>query len=293
MHVKCLRIAISPIFLHAKGSDVTTNATDKAFTGSIPDVYDKFLVPMIFEPYAADLSERLAAFNPKHVLETAAGTGALTRAMAGRLPQADIVASDLNQPMLDRAAMTIQRKGLTWRQADALALPFDDRSFDAVACQFGVMFFPDKVAGFREARRVLRAGKPFLFTAWDHIGTNEFVNVASDALADMFPDDPPRFMARTPHGYHDPNLIRRELGEAGFADITIEVVTARSRASSAYDAAFGYCQGSPWRSEIEARGGPVGLQKATQRAADALARRFGKGAIEAAIVALVVTARAP
>lgn len=272
---------------------MTTSETDKAFTGSIPDVYDKFLVPMIFEPYAADLSERLAAFNPKHVLETAAGTGVLTRAIAARLPEADVVATDLNQPMLDRAATTIRRRSLRWRQADALALPFGEGSFDAVVCQFGVMFFPDKVAGFREARRVLRAGHPFLFTAWDHIGTNEFVNVASDALAEMFPDDPPRFMERTPHGYHDPNLIRRELGEAGFADVAIEVVSARSRASSAYDAAFGYCQGSPWRSEIEARGGPAGLQNATQRAADALARRFGQGPIEAGIAALVVTARAP
>jgi ubiquinone/menaquinone biosynthesis C-methylase UbiE len=272
---------------------VTTNENDKVFTGSIPDIYDKFMVPLIFEPYAADLAQRLAAFNPKQVLETAAGTGVLTRAIARRLPEADIVATDLNQPMLDRAATTIQRRSLEWRQADALALPFDDRSFDAVVCQFGVMFFPDKVAGFREARRVLRAGEPFLFNAWDRISNNEFVSIASDALAEIFPDDPPRFMERTPHGYHDANVIRRELGEAGFADVAIEVVTARSRASSAYDAAFAYCQGSPWRSEIEVRGGPAALQKATEHTADALARRFGKGAIEADIAALVVTARAP
>ena len=104
------------------------------------------------------------------------------------------------------------------------------------------------------------------------------MSVVSDALADMFPDDPPRFMERTPHGYHDPNLIRRELGEAGFTDVAIEIVTARSRASSAYDAAFGYCQGSPWRGEIEARGGPAGLQeRATQHAADALAGVSARG----------------
>jgi SAM-dependent methyltransferase len=272
---------------------VTKNEKDKVFTGSIPDIYDQFLVPLIFEPYAADLSRRLAAFNPKHVLETAAGTGVLTRAIASQLPEAEIVATDLNQPMLDRAATKLERRGLVWRQADALALPFDDRSFDAVACQFGVMFFPDKVAGFREARRVLRAGKPLLFSAWDHIAKNELVSVVSDALAVLYPDDPPRFMERTPHGYHDPDVTRRELGEAGFVDVAIEVVTARSRASSAYDAAFGYCQGSPWRAEIEARGGPAGLQKATQHAADALIKRFGKGPIEGGIAALVVTATAP
>jgi ubiquinone/menaquinone biosynthesis C-methylase UbiE len=272
---------------------VTTDEKDKVFTGSIPDIYDQFLVPLIFEPYAADLSRRLAALDPKHVLETAAGTGVLTRAIAGQLPEAEIVATDLNQPMLDRAAAKLERRSLTWRQADALALPFEDRRFDAVVCQFGVMFFPDRVAGFREARRVLRTGKPFLFNAWDHIERNELVSVVSDALAGMFPNDPPRFMERTPHGYHDPDVMRRELGEAGFVDVAIEVVSARSRASSAYDAAFGYCQGSPWRAEIEARGGPVGLQKATRHAADALVRRFGNGPIEGGIAAFVVTGRAP
>src|SRR4029453_14879592 len=127
------------------------------------------MVPLIFGPYAANLARRVAAFNPQRVLETAAGTGGLTRAIAERLPEADIVGTGLTQPIPDRAATTIQRRGLAWRQADALALPFDDQSFDAVVCQFGVIFFPDKVAGFREARRVLRAGKPFLFNAWDHI----------------------------------------------------------------------------------------------------------------------------
>jgi ubiquinone/menaquinone biosynthesis C-methylase UbiE len=271
---------------------MAANEKDKVFTGSIPEIYDQFLVPLIFEPYAADLSKRLVSFDPKRILETAAGTGVLTRAIMARLPEVDHVATDLNQPMLDRAAARTTGKHLSWRQADALALPFDDESFDAVVCQFGVMFFPDKVAGFKEARRVLRRGQPLLFNAWDRIGTNEFVTVASEALAEMFPGDPPRFMERTPHGYHDPDVIRRQLREAGFVNVAIELITARSKAASAYDAALGYCQGSPWRGEIEARGGPAGLQQATQRAADALAKRFGKGPIEGGIAALVVTASA-
>jgi ubiquinone/menaquinone biosynthesis C-methylase UbiE len=270
---------------------VAANEKDKVFAGSIPDIYDQFMVPLIFEPYAADLAQRLSTFAPKRVLETAAGTGALTRAIARRLPDVDITATDLNQPMLDRAASRTQHPRVNWRQADALTLPFEDRSFDAVLCQFGVMFFPDRVAGFKEARRVLRDGQPFLFNAWDHIAKNELVRVVHDALADMFPDDPPRFMERTPHGYHDPDLIRNDLGAAGFTEIGIDVVTASSKAPSAYDAAFGYCQGSPWRGEIEARGGPAGLQKATQHAADALEKRYGGGAIEGGISALVVTAR--
>jgi ubiquinone/menaquinone biosynthesis C-methylase UbiE len=268
---------------------MTANEADKVFTGSIPDVYDQYLVPLIFEPYAADLSQRLAAFRPGRVLETAAGTGVLTRAIAERLPETDVIATDLNQPMLDRAATRLTQARVVWQQADALALPFGDEGFDAVVCQFGVMFFPDKVRGFREARRVLKRGQPFLFNAWDHIARNELVTVVSDALAELFPDDPPRFMARTPHGYHDQDLIRRHLGEAGFTDIAIDTVAATSRAASAFDAAFAYCQGSPLRGEIEARGGP-GLQQATQHAADALTARFGTGAIEGGIAALVVTA---
>jgi ubiquinone/menaquinone biosynthesis C-methylase UbiE len=270
---------------------VTTNDADKVFAGSIPEIYDQFLVPLIFEPYAADLAQRLAAFAPGRVLETAAGTGVLTRAVAARLPEAEVVATDLNEPMLDRAAMRLQQARVAWQQADALNLPFADESFDAVVCQFGVMFFPDKVRGFSEARRVLKRGRPFLFNAWDRIARNEFVAVAADALAELYPDDPPRFMERTPHGYHDQELIRRHLDQAGFTQVTIDTVTSTSKANSAFDAAFGYCHGSPWRSEIEARGGPAGLQKATQHAADALAARFGKGPIEGAIAALIVTAR--
>src|SRR5438093_1952180 len=154
-------------------------ATDKLFAGSIPEIYDRLLVPLIFEPYARDLAERLAGVKPREVLETAAGTGVLTRAIASRLPAgARIVATDLNQPMLDRAAARQPGDGrIAWRQADALALPFADQSFDAVACQFGVMFFPDKVQVYREARRVLKPGGRFLFNVWDRIDANEFAHV--------------------------------------------------------------------------------------------------------------------
>jgi ubiquinone/menaquinone biosynthesis C-methylase UbiE len=270
---------------------MTAIDADKVFAGSIPEIYDRLLVPLIFEPYAADLSQRLAAFNPDRVLETAAGTGVLTRAIAVRLPDTDVVATDLNQPMLDCAAARLKQARVAWRQADALALPFADQNFDAVVCQFGVMFFPDKVRGFREARRVLKRGQPFLFNAWDRIESNELVNVASNALAELYPADPPCFMARTPHGYFDQDLIRRQLTDAGFTDIAIEKVAATSRAASAREAAFAYCQGSPWRGEIEARGGAGGLEAATQHVADALAARFGNGPIEGGIAALVVTAR--
>jgi ubiquinone/menaquinone biosynthesis C-methylase UbiE len=266
-------------------------ATDKLFAGSIPEIYDRFLVPLIFESYARDLAGRVAEVKPRDVLETAAGTGALTRAIAAKLPaQARIVATDLNQPMLDHAAAQERSEGrITWRQADALALPFEDQSFDAVACQFGVMFFPDKVLGYRQARRVLKPGGRFLFNVWDRISENEFADVVTETLATMFPQDPPRFMARTPHGYHDTARLREELTMAGFASVSIETRDDISRAASPRDPAMAYCQGTPLRNEIEARD-PSGLEAATQACARALALRFGNGPVEGRIRAHVITA---
>jgi ubiquinone/menaquinone biosynthesis C-methylase UbiE len=266
-------------------------ATDKIFAGSIPEIYDRYLVPLIFEPYARDLAARLAAIHPRHVLETATGTGVLTRAIASRLAaDARLVASDLNQPMLDRAkARQADDRRIAWQQADALKLPFADESFDVVLCQFGVMFFPDKVQGYREARRVLKPGGWFLFNVWDRIADNEFADVITQSLAVLFPDDPPRFLARTPHGYHDADRIRAELSEAGFAAVSIEAVEHRSKASSPRHPALAYCQGTPLRNEIEARD-PSRLQEATDYAAEAVAARFGKAEIDGRIRALVIAA---
>jgi ubiquinone/menaquinone biosynthesis C-methylase UbiE len=266
-------------------------ADDSTFAGSIPEIYDRHFVPLIFEPYACDLALRLSAFAPADILEVAAGTGVVTRAMAARMPDARIVASDLNQPMLDRAAQMMgPNANVTWRQADAQALPFGDASFDAVVCQFGAMFFPDKVQAYREARRVLRPGGRFVFNVWDAIARNEFADTVTQALMTMFPDDPPLFMARTPHGYHDPATIRAQLREAGFGTIAIDTVEERSRAPSPRDVAIAYCQGSPLRNEIEIRR-PGGLEEATAVASAELARCFGDGPIEGHISALVITAR--
>jgi ubiquinone/menaquinone biosynthesis C-methylase UbiE len=265
-------------------------ATDKIFAGSIPEIYDRLLVPLIFEPYARDLARRIGKANPGRLLETAAGTGVLTKALAAQLPaSAQITATDLNEPMLARAGKNLSDARVAWRQADALALPFEDGSFDAVACQFGAMFFPDRIKGFSEARRVLKPGGCFFFNVWDRIEDNEFADVVTRSLAAVFPHDPPRFMARTPHGYHDEDKIRSDLKAAGFSDIMIDAIDHRSRAPSPREPAVAYCQGTPLRTEIEARGAP-GLEAATERAGEALARRFGSGAIEGKIRALVISA---
>ena len=264
--------------------------TDKLFAGSIPEIYERFLVPLIFEAYARDLAGRVARVEPQDLLETAAGTGVLTRAIASRLPvHARIVATDLNQPMLNHAAAKQSHHQVTWRQADALALPFEDQKFDVVACQFGAMFFPEKVAAYREARRVLKPRGHFFFNVWDQISENEFADVVTESLATLFPQDPPRFLARTPHGYHNVEKIREELTAAGFADVSIETVDHRSRAASPRDPAIAYCQGTPLKNEIEARDASR-LEDATKAAADALARRFGNGPVDGRIRAHVITA---
>jgi ubiquinone/menaquinone biosynthesis C-methylase UbiE len=265
--------------------------SDKLFAGSIPENYDRYMVPLIFEPYAADLARRAARLSPMAVLETATGTGVVTRALAPKLSaHARYIATDLNQVMLDYAA---SRQGpdarITWRQADALALPFEAAAFDLVCCQFGAMFFPDRSAGYREARRVLKPGGHFLFNVWDRIEENEFANEVTNALALMFPSNPPRFLARTPHGYHDKPLIRRELEEAGFSHVVIETRAEQSRASSPRLAALAYCQGTPLRGEIEARDGSK-LEAATDAAASAIADRHGTGEVAGKIQAHVIMA---
>lgn len=264
--------------------------TDKVFAGLIPQLYDTYLVPLIFEPYAADLVKRLSSRPLSRVLEIAAGTGVVTRALASALPESvSIVATDLNQAMLDQASAVGTKRAVQWRQADAMQLPFRDGTFDAVVCQFGVMFFPDKSKAFSEARRVLRPGGVFFFNVWDRITENEFADTVEAALESVFPEDPPRFLARTPYGYHDRRVIEEDLANGGFtAPPRIDTVAARSRATSSRIPAIAYCQGTPLRNEIEARDASR-LGEATDIAEEAIAERFGRGAVEGKIQAHVVT----
>ncbi len=267
--------------------------SDEVFTGRIPALYESHLVPLIFEPMAIDLADRLASRSVSRVLEVAAGTGVVTRRLVSVLPKTvSIIATDLNQAMIDHAAGLGTARPVEWRQADAMQLPFADGSFDAVVCQFGVMFFSDKPKAFAEARRVLGSGGIFIFSVWDRIKENEFADIIETAVGALFPADPPRFLSRAPYGYYDRPTIERDVTSGGFASPRIETVAKRSRATSARVPAVGYCQGSPLRNEIEARDASR-LDEATDFAAEAIAERFGRGAVDGKIQAHVVTVEAP
>jgi SAM-dependent methyltransferase len=247
--------------------------------------YDEYLVPAVFRPYADDLASRVALHHPRVVLELAAGTGVLTRAMMASLPEAQITATDLNVAMVDVGA--VQAPEATWRRADAMELPFGDASVDLVACQFGVMFFPDRPAAYAEVARVLRPGGHFLFNCWGPLATHDVEVMVMGALAESFPNDPPSFLARVPHGYHDPDLVAADLTAAGFGGVHIQTVALQCTARSAADLALGYCRGTPLRAEIEARGN---LEEATCSVTTALAREFGSGPVVGGMAALVVSA---
>lgn len=268
------------------------SATDKAFVGSIPEIYDTYLVPLVFEPYAADLAKRVVATRPKAVLETAAGSGVVPRALAPLLESdARYVVTDLNQPMLDRAAPRQPKDSrIVWRQADALALPFEDKSFDVVCCQFGAMFFPDRVAGYREARRVLKPGGRFIFNVWDRIEDNDFSLLVTEAAAEIFPKDPPVFLRRTPHGYHDKAKIEADVQAAGFSSVEITTLTKEARAPSPRHPSIGFAQGCPLRNEIEARDASK-LEAITDLGGELIARKYGRGAVISKIQAIVVEAK--
>lgn len=264
------------------------------FGGSIPEIYDKHLVPLIFEPYAEDLATRLQDLGPCDLLEIAAGSGVVTRAMARHLPASvSITASDLSEAMLDKARSVGTARPVSWRQADVMALPFEDATFDVVVCQFGVMFFPDRPAAFTEVARVLRPGGVFIFSVWDKLQENEFAAVVTSALRELLADDAPTFLVRIPHGYYDEATIQADVASGGFlSPAGFDAVEARSRAQTAEIPAIAFCHGTPLRSLLEP-GGPEMLAASTAAATAALEERFGAVDVDGKIRAYVVTARKP
>jgi ubiquinone/menaquinone biosynthesis C-methylase UbiE len=261
-----------------------------AFTGSVPKTYHTFLGPMIFEDYARDMSRRLAVRDGARVLELACGTGIVTREIAAAMPAgATLLATDLNAAMLEVARTHMAGDGRVMYQAvDACELPFADRSFDVIACQYGVMFFPDKVKAMQEARRVLVPGGRYVFSVWDALEHNPIPRAVHETLAAMFPADPPLFLAKTPYGWSDRAEIQRVVRAGGFQECTIETVGFPCAAATSEDAARAWCEGTPLLAALSERGvsDPAPVRRAV---AKVLAERFGERPCRSIMRAVVTT----
>jgi SAM-dependent methyltransferase len=268
-------------------------ASASSFVGNIPQNYDEGLGPHIFIDYAQDIAARAAKMGGEHVLELAAGTGIVSRELRNALPaESDLLVTDLNPPMLTIASKKFKDgEGVSFRPVDAMNMPLDDASSDLVVCQFGVMFFPDKIASFRETRRVLRAGGHYLFNVWGAIEANPFSQVASDTAAAMYPDDPPGFY-KVPFGYHDIEQVTSDLTEAGFVDIRHQVVTLDKTVKDWALFARGLVLGNPLIDEIRERGGHT-PEDAMQRLTAALIERFGEAPSAMPLEAIVFEAKSP
>ncbi len=262
-------------------------STAPQFSGPVPATYDRILGPVLFEPYAHDVVARLPAGDGLRVLEIACGTGIVTRrlqeALSGR---ASIVATDLNEPMIEHARAAAASPEIIWQQADAQSLPFADGSQDVVVCQFGYMFLPDKVLGFRESRRVLAPGGMLIANVWTSLDANPFARAMHDALAVAFPADPPRFL-ETPYGYEE-DRVRVDMDAAGWEDVRFETLEFESTCPSASNFARGFSHGSPLTHELTARG--ADLDEATEMLGQAVIPVGGEQPFTAKLSAFVITA---
>ena len=266
--------------------------TNARFVGSIPENYDRHLGPVLFEPYARDLARRLEVKDGARVLEVACGTGIVTRHLVDRLPpRARLVATDLNEPMLEHARRKIpETKPVEWRQADACALPFPDASFEAVVCQFGLMFVPDKPKAVREARRVLAPGGRLLLSVWDSLDRNRFARLAHETLLRYFPKDPPTFY-EVPFSLHDRPALRALFSDDDWTGTRLDEVALEGESPSSVDLATGLIEGNPVGAGIRERGG-VDTRTVIEAVAASLAREFGDRPVHLPLHALVASARA-
>ncbi|HEY1989889.1 MAG TPA: class I SAM-dependent methyltransferase [Acidimicrobiales bacterium] len=261
---------------------------DRVWVDSMTEAYDRWLGPSVFHPFAVDLARRAAHHRPDRILELAAGTGILTRELVAVLPDAELMATDLNPAMVSLGSMRVP--SAAWEPADALRLPYPDGNFDLVVCQFGAMFFPDKAAAYAEARRVLRPGGWLLFNSWDVVSTHGFGAAVMAGLERAFPGDPPNFLVAIPHGYADREVVVSDLTAGGLETVVAESVTLEGQAASAAEVAVGFCTGTPVRAGIEAR---ADLGVTVSVVSEEMVRQLGSGPVSARMTANVFEARTP
>lgn len=266
------------------------NQVASSFVGSVPEFYESGLVPVIFHDYAKDLAALVAKSRPQKVLELACGTGVVTRMLRDRLPAgSEILASDLNLPMIELARRKFKAKEtVDFQTIDAMEIPLEDRSVDAVACQFGVMFFPDKVQSYREVHRVLKNGGKYIFNAWDAHAHNPYAAIAQKVAEEVFPDDPPGFY-KVPFHYHDAKQMKRDMKEAGFSSVKVKRKKINKKIPSLDAFATGLVHGNPISEEIRARGGDPAAT--VVRIREAMAAEFGEDPARMPLSAFVVTGK--
>jgi SAM-dependent methyltransferase len=262
-----------------------TDEKERLWVDSMPEAYERGLARTVFHPFAVDLARRVSARAPHRVLELASGTGVLTRELLATVASAEVTATDLNDAMVEFGRQ--RAPDAAWRQADAMHLPFDAGQFDLIACQFGVMFFPDKPAAFAEARRVLTPEGTLLLSTWGTVDTHDFQAALVAGLERAFPKDPPTFMVSIPHGYADVDVVVADLRAGGLYCVAVESVTLEGRAASAADVAEGYCTGTPLRPAIEARGDLANTTAVVTREMEA---RLGTGTVTGRMTAHVIEA---
>jgi ubiquinone/menaquinone biosynthesis C-methylase UbiE len=268
---------------------MTSTDQNAAFAGSVPAMYHAHLGPFFFVQYARDLARRVPPIRGGAVLELACGTGIFTEELAARLdPTCTITATDLNDGMIEVARTRLGDSSIVWQTADAAMLPFSDRTFDLVACQFGIMFFPDKVAAAREARRVLKPRGLFLFNVWGTLDENPIARLTHEVIGGFFTSDPPAFY-NVPFGYHDRAQITADLKSAGFSDIAVATVDVTGTAPSALHVATGLVQGSPVSHVIRERA-TASVDTVTRALADAIVGRLGAGEVRVPLRAHVFSA---
>ena len=261
---------------------VTGIDADRRWSESMPAAYEQYLVPTVFRPFAEDLAARAAALQPRRILELAAGTGVVTSSLLAAAPSAEVTATDLNEAMVAYGAG--RAPGAVWQQADARRLPFAEGSFDLVVCQFGVMFFADRVATYTEVRRVLAPGGRFLLSTWGPLDTHAFGAAVQAGLERAFPVDPPRFLPTIPHGYADPAVVAADLAAAGFAVEEQQELTLEGRAASADDVATGFLTGTPVRAAVQERGDHPRVHATV---VEEVTARLGAGPVAAPMTAYV------
>jgi ubiquinone/menaquinone biosynthesis C-methylase UbiE len=205
--------------------------------GSAPEMYQRYLVPAMTALWAIDLVDQAAPRPGERVLDVACGTGVVARVAAERVGSTGRVAAlDINPGMLAvaRSLPVAPGAGIEWHEGSVLALPFPDAAFDAVLCQLGLQFFPDRTAALREMRRVLAPEGRLAVSVFGPIEHTPATHALSNAL-DRHVGPGASVAKRTEHELADTEALRTLVTSAGFRGVAIHTASKLARFPSPTD----------------------------------------------------------